>query len=215
MFGLVVLAVSALYLGLMFVTVRFAWRQGLASGCTRCKAFGYAALAALTVYLPVFWNHIPTLAVHRYHCAQDAGFTAYVEAQDWQAKNSEAVALVNQLPSREKEGAGQAVRTSDGFDRYEVFGGLLHADYRSVQVGWKGLPVWRSEHRISDAHTGETLAKAVDYSAGYGTTEDLRWWLRRSSCVTSRPTAVGEPVKPVEPRDILHLYKRNLWRDSS
>ncbi len=215
MFGLVVLAGAALYLGLMFVTVRFAWRQGLASGGARRKAFCYAAVAFLIVYLPVFWDHIPTLAVHRYHCAKDAGFTAYVEAKNWHAENAKAVAMVNRLPSREREGAGQAVRTSDGFDRYAVFGGLVHADYRSVQVGWEGLPVWRSEHRISDAHTGETLAKAVDYSSGYGTTEGLRWWLRRSSCVTSRLTAVGETNKPVEPQHILHLYKRNLLGEKS
>lgn len=190
MFGLVVLAVAALYLGLMLVVVRFAWRLGRAHGGTRRKAFGFASVGFLLVYLPVFWDHIPTLVVHRYHCAKDAGFTAYVDAKEWHAKNAAAVAAVNRLSRDEREAYTTLPQSSDGFERYVDFGGLLRLDSRHKRVvSW--LPVGRSEQRIADARTEQVLAIAIDYSSGSSSPEYLKWWNSIGSCIERAPIVVG------------------------
>lgn len=198
MFGLIVLAVAALYFSVMFFAVRWAWRIGRANGGSRGRAFSCAALAFLLVYLPVFWDHIPTLVVHRYHCAQDAGFTAYVDAKQWQAKNAEAVAAVRRLPPREQVAFVRLPMSSDGFEQSIEFGGLHRFDSRHRRVlPW--LSVVRQERRIADARTGEVLAVAVDYSAGSSRPEYLRWWNSIGSCVKRAPAVVGQPDRPTQP----------------
>lgn len=214
MFGLVVLIAAALYCLVMFLSVRGAWRKGLASGGSRTRAFRYAALAFLAVYLPVFWDHIPTLVVHRAMCAKDAGFTAYMDAKKWSAKNAEAVTVVNRLSRNERESSIQAPKTADGFERSISLGGLLFREYQYRKVvSW--LSVGRSERRIADARTGEVLAVSIDYGAGPSSPENLRWWNQIESCVVSLPAADHQSVKPVTPRDFLWRYENTLWGEQS
>ncbi len=214
MFGLVALAIAALYLGLMFVAVRFAWRHGLATGGTSRKAFGYSAVAFLLVYLPVFWDHIPTLVVYRYHCTKDAGFTAYVDAKDWHVKNAEAVAAVNQLPRNEREASLRA-ESREGFEEYVTFGGLLRNSYETKRVvPW--LTVGRTVHRVTDARTGELLAAAVDYGAGGpGNSENLRSWLSMGGCFDSPPSSGPQSDTPTTPIGRIARFKHLLKGDSS
>ena len=206
MFGLVVLAVAALYFTVMFVAVRWAWRREIREGGTRGEAFRKALFVFLLIYLPVFWDHIPTLLVHRAMCAKDAGFTAYVDADDWRAKNAEAV---SQLSRNERMSSVQLPKSSDGSSRYIGFGGLLRNDFKHERVvPW--LSVERSEQRVADASTGKVLAVAIDYSSGHGTTEDLRSWLRTSSCATTPKPIPGTPVVAVVPAHILSNFERKL-----
>jgi hypothetical protein len=209
MFGLVVVLIAAAYFGLMFLTVRFAWRVGLSNGGTRRKAFGFASLGFLVVYLPVFWDHIPTLLVHRYQCSKDAGFTAFVDAKQWNAKNAEAVAAVNRLPLRQR---AAFVRLPDSEDRFEQtigFGGLHRTFSRHERVvPW--LPVLRSEQRVADARTGQLLATAIDYSAGSSQSEYLRWWNNIDSCIERAPSVVGQPDRPTQPYSRFVSFKSDL-----
>lgn len=208
MFGLVVLAVAALYFSVMFVAVRWAWRREIREGGTRGEAFRKALFVFLLIYLPVFWDHIPTLVVHRAMCAKDAGFTAYVDAKQWHEKNAEAVAAVNRLPRIEQEAYTKLPHSSDGFERYVDFGGLLRQESRHNKiVPW--LPVGRSERRIADARTGQVLAAAIDYSAGSSRPEYLKWWNNIDSCVT-RPASSTWPLKNIQPEDFLRHYQHLL-----
>lgn len=210
MFGLIVLFVAVLYFGLMFVAVRFAWRTGRFDGGSRSKAFSLAFVAFLIIYLPVFWDHIPTLVVHRYMCAKDAGFTAFVDANVWHEKNAEVVSAVNRLPRKEREASFKLPHKSQGFDHYVGFGGLLRNDYKHESVtSW--LTVQRFEQRVADARSGESLAVSIDYRAGKGSLNDLRRWLEIESCVARPLSAGGKPQEPVQPEDFFRQYQRVLW----
>jgi hypothetical protein len=215
MFGLVVLIAAALYCLVMFLSVRGAWRKGLAIGGSQAWAFRYAALAFLAVYLPVFWDHIPTLVVHRAMCAKDAGFTAYVDAKQWHARNAEAVAVVNRLPRNEREASIKAPKTHDGFDRYSDFGGLLRNDYKyEAVVSW--LTVGRTERRVVEEKTGKVLAIAVDYGAGGPSRpENLRWWLRKGGCFDPPPNGDPQSEGPTSPTGQIRWFKYALKGDQS
>lgn len=206
MFGLVVLAFATVYFTVMFFAVRGAWRMGLADGGTWRRAIGFASLAFLAVYLPVFWDLIPTHAVHRHMCAQDAGFTALVDAKEWRAKNAEAVAAVSRLGRTEREAAIREPNTPDGFERVTVFGGLFARDFKLTPV-FSWLSVQRYEVQLVDARNGERLASATDYVSGYGSSEDLRFWLRTYSCTSRSSTATALPVRPTE---LLHRFQQML-----
>lgn len=210
MFGLVVLAVAALYFSVMFMAVRWAWRSEIGQGGTRGRAFRKAFFVFLLIYLPVFWDHIPTLVVHRAMCAKDAGFTAHVDAQQWHEKNADAVAAVNGLSRREREASVQLPTAPDGFDRYVGFGGLLRSDYKYERVvPW--LTVGRTEQRVADAKTGEVLAVAIDYGAGGpSSAENLRWWLRTGGCFDAPPSANLQPDKPTTPIGYIRWFKYSL-----
>jgi hypothetical protein len=209
MFGLVVLAFAALYFSVMFLAVRWAWRKGLSLDGSRARAFRYAALAFLAVYLPVFWDHIPTLVVHRAMCAEDAGFTAYVDAEQWRAKNVEAVAAVNRLSPREKAAFVRLPDSADGFGQTIGFGGL-HRTFSKLERVLRWLPVLRSEQRVADARTGQVLAVAIDYSAGSSQSEYLRWWNNIDSCIKRTPNAFGQSDLPTQPYSRFVLFKSNL-----
>lgn len=83
MIGLMYVLAAAIYV--VVKAVGFAWRKGLASG-SRKRAWAYGALAFLVVYLPVFWDYIPTLIAHRYYCAKDGGLHVYKDPRVWLAE---------------------------------------------------------------------------------------------------------------------------------
>ena len=78
MLGLVVLVVMVLYLWLLVWATRRGWRWGIEKkGWAGHKRWLGAASGFLIVYLPVFWDFLPTVAVHQFYCAKDSGFWVY------------------------------------------------------------------------------------------------------------------------------------------
>ena len=69
--GLAILAAMGLYLlisiGAVFWALRYAKKNGKSA-----KRWGWSA--ALVMYLIPFWDWVPTVAVHQYYCAKEAGF---------------------------------------------------------------------------------------------------------------------------------------------
>ena len=49
------------------------------------KRWGFAV--AFSMYLLVFWDHIPTLLLHKYYCATKAGFWVYKTSEQWKKEN--------------------------------------------------------------------------------------------------------------------------------
>ena len=166
MLGLMYLGAAVLYLAVMFVVMRWAWRAGRAGGGSGLKASGYAFVGFLVVYLPVFWNHIPVLLMQQARCAGDAGFTVFVTAEQWAQKNKEIVAslrgvdLERMTPSRQ---------LPSGFSRREFFAGALAIETRSTIEEWLGVRFARSEVRTVDARTGELLTLDISHGIGPST----------------------------------------------
>jgi len=43
--------------------------------------------AFLLVFLPIFWDWLPTVATHQYYCAKDSGFWVYKTLEQWKDEN--------------------------------------------------------------------------------------------------------------------------------
>ena len=123
------------------------------------------------MYLPVFWDHVPTLLAHTYYCEKEAGFWVYRTMDQWKIENpGVAETLVAYNDGRSANGAyilnqrfNLVVRKSDRllFNR------------------------WRREQQIVDSKTNETLARYVDFSIGNGNIggePPVRFWLQNDHC---------------------------------
>lgn len=207
MMGLMYLGAAVLYLVVMFTVTRWAWRTGRANGGSRARGLAFALVGFLAVYLPLFWDLIPTVAAHRIYCARDAGFTVHVPAPHWRRNHEQEIQRAWNLPRSEREALSSRVQTVDGFSRITHFNHLLASDFKSEQIAIWGVNLRRLTWRTADALTGETLATAVDYQT-FGA--DLRSWLNIHGCVSRPPASVGEQRSPVTPLGQLHLFKRRL-----
>ena len=88
MFGLIVFGLLGIYLLLLVWATRRGWRWGVEKkGWTGRKRWLGAAIGFLIVYLPVFWDWLPTVAMHQYYCATEAGFWVYKTLDQWKAEN--------------------------------------------------------------------------------------------------------------------------------
>ena len=177
MLGLMYLGAAILYLALMFFVVRAAWHAGRAKGGSIGKGVGFALLAFLAVYMPVFWSFLPTVLVHQQLCARDAGFRAVIAADQWLEANHD------QVMQRRELNASDLVRlpdTADGYERMAMLRGAIFSDFKATKISKYGVTLTRLEWRKVDASTNRTLAVAVDYTTG--APEDARVWLVRGSC---------------------------------
>jgi hypothetical protein len=181
MFGLVVFCVAALYLAVMWLVVRWAWRGGRSNGGSLGKASAFALLGFLAVYLPVFWNHIPVLIVHRSLCAKDAGFKAYVLQEQWFSQNKESVGKLTKESVRQIDRSSRPFETQEGLHRRLFFGGLLTTESRGTVQLVLNVQIVRDERSVRDVKTGQLLATYVDYSAS-GHPDDIRSWLFPDRC---------------------------------
>jgi hypothetical protein len=177
-FGLMVFSAVALYLALMFLVMRQAWRAGRAHGGSVGKASLFAGTGFLLVYLPVFWNHIPVLVAHREMCAKDGGFRAHVVPAQWIAQNQTRLST---LSKRDLEGISSRQVLPSGFSRYEHFGGLLATEEKTVVRLVYGIAILHIEDRILDVATDQVISVFVDYRVG--DREDLRFWFGGFGCV--------------------------------
>lgn len=177
MLGLMYIGGALLYLILMFVVVQSAWRMGRRNGGSIWKGVGFALIGFLLVYLPAFWNLIPTAIAHKKACGHDAGFQAFIDPKGWIASHQVQISTLRGI---DPDATSKSRKTSSGFYRYTYMGGLLAKDERSTKQEISGLALGRFETRIVDIETDQVLAQTVDYSLG--SREDARVWLTRRSC---------------------------------
>jgi len=181
MIGLMYLIAAVFYIWLMVVVVRFGWRVGGAKNGSRKRAAAYAFIGFLIVYLPLFWDHIPTLLMHRYYCSKDAGLTVYVSPEQWISDHQNEVDQLK-IPFLEEINTGTIYKPG-GWSGHLVNRKVLYLN-KTEQVGWGRLYVNRSEARLVDANDS-VLVKAI----GYGYSEQLpsgglRLWMKTGSCRT-------------------------------
>ena len=179
MLGLMYVGAAALYVLLLVLVVRWAWRAGRANGGSLLKACGFALVGFLVVYLPAFWNYLPIALTHRALCAKDAGFTVATTPERWAAANRDRIAelrgvdLTKSTPSRQ---------VPSGFSRYEFFGGMLAREVGTTIERRLGMQFMRVESRLIDVRTGADMAREVGYAIG--PREDVRVWLLWLECPT-------------------------------
>ncbi len=84
MLGLVVLFVIGIYLAISALVVWLATRWAKKRGR---RGWVWGGVAAFAMYNLVFWDLIPTLAMHKYYCATEAGFWVYKTPEQWVKEN--------------------------------------------------------------------------------------------------------------------------------
>ncbi len=84
MLGLVVLFVIGLYLAISALVV---WLAARWAKKRRRRGWVWGGIAAFAMYNLVFWDLIPTLVMHKYYCATEAGFWLYKTPEQWVKEN--------------------------------------------------------------------------------------------------------------------------------
>ncbi len=178
MFGLVVLIVMVLYLWLLVWATKRGWRWGIEKqGWTGGKRWRGAAIGFLLVYLPVFWDFIPTVAVYQFYCAKDAGFWVYKTLDQWKAENPGVMETLVENKIIRTRRAGDDENHTDTQILNQRFRWTTEKNHPVILLSVNSL-----KREIVDSQYGEVVARHVDfgsYSAGWG---GLKFWTSIESC---------------------------------
>lgn len=189
--GLVVFGAIALYLLVSVVVVIVAARQARKRGRS---AWRWGGLVALAMYLLVFWDHIPTLLMHKYYCEKEAGFRVYKTVEQWKKENPgvmETLVANKGWPSRheERDGGHTKIDTSLLNERFNIV--VVQQDVMDI------FSIIRRKEELLDLRTNETLARYVDFSTGnsvahtVGPPGPMRFWLRNGECGRTPDIAIS------------------------
>ncbi len=182
MFGLIVFGAMGLYLLLSIGVVVWAVRHARKHGKST-KRWGWGA--AFVMYNLVFWDWLPTVAMHKYYCSTQAGFWVYKTLDQWKAENPgvlEALVANEGAPSENEQ-------FDHGYGKTSTY--LLNKRFNWIvtrQDISTLLPIIREEQQVKDLKKGEVLARYVGFSTGnsvkntIGPPGPLRFWLTSSNC---------------------------------
>jgi hypothetical protein len=170
--GLVVFAVMGLYLllsvAVVIGTVRYARKNGR-------RAWLWGSSVALVMYLIPFWDWIPTVAMHRYYCAAEAGFWVYKTPEQWMKENPGVMETLHEKRQpihRMPYGYKQVLD-----ERFSI------ETHRTTPLPLITTTV--DEQILVDMVTGEILAKSRVISSGAGnmaTEGGFKFWLNQKPC---------------------------------
>jgi hypothetical protein len=183
--GIVVLGIIALYFilltGCTVAGYKIAARRGLSKG----KRWTGAAIGFAVIFLPVFWDAIPTLWMHRHYCHTEGGLRVYKTLDQWKEENpgvAEALTSINLSPLVSIPDVDQAYQLNQRI-RWEI------------RTSTRLFGIQMRDERVTDSQTTEVLAKFVDFgtgipnvfASGFGSFRDLKLWLDKNTCLgTSR-----------------------------
>lgn len=103
MMGLMILGAFVVYL---LVSIWVTKKTASWAKANNKKPWLWGGLAAFVMYNLVFWDWIPTLAMHKYYCATQAGFWVYKTPEQWKAENPGKLEMMvfNKGAPSEREG---------------------------------------------------------------------------------------------------------------
>ncbi len=190
MIGLIVLFVVGVYLAISVLVVlwaiRFAKRKG------RSPWLG-GILAALFMYLLVFWDYIPTKIMFHHYCTKEAGVWIYKTIDQWKKENP---GVAETLQAYTDKNRPDIISSGDSLHDYTT------KEYLNpriiIEENKKGtllFNVFKRKYEIVDVKTGEIIARGINFSSGYGSNpfelgSDYGWkgfkvWLTEDNCPCS------------------------------
>ncbi len=180
MIGLAYLVLFAVYLLVSVAAVRGAIGYARKNGKS-AKRWGWGA--AFVMYSLVFWDWIPTVAVHQYYCAKDSGFWVYKTLDQWKAENpgvaETLVAYKNARTNEERFDGGNG--TTDTYRLNDRFNWIVTKQDISGL-----LPIVRTEQQVKDVAKNEVLARYVDFWTGNSIEHFIsmpyKFWLHSGYC---------------------------------
>lgn len=192
MLGLMVLLALGIYLAIgalvVWLAVRWAKKH-------QRRGWVWGGVAAFAMYNLVFWDWIPTLAMHKYYCATEAGFWVYKTPEQWVKENPGVAETLTWKPQSGYLRAGNRLN-----ERFV----LEHTENRKSKL----FPIRSMETVIKDIQTEEIMVRAIGFSSGYGalgvgTKGAWRFWTSYKPCapysqlpaVTEQYERLGREVK--------------------
>lgn len=209
MIGLVYLVVFVVYFAISEEVVRGAIRYARNNGKS-AKRWGWGA--AFVMYSIVFWDWIPTVAVHQFYCAKDSGFWIYKTLDQWKRENpGEAYRINKEYEEWAEKYYDQyiighpfgEIYTKEQLKNHQVSRGntseVLIDGERSTYIEnvrfnlivakqdvFSLLPVIRTEWQVKDSVKNEVLASYVDFGTGnsvqHFVSMPLKFWLHSGNC---------------------------------
>lgn len=188
--GLVVFGAIALYLLVSVVVVIVATRQARKRGRS---AWRWGGLAALAMYLLVFWDHVPTIFMHRYYCEKEAGFWVHKTVEQWKQENPgvwETLATKDPLDwtGEESKDRRERINVTLWNQRFKLV--TSQKDVLTL------LPIIQRDEQLIDTATNQVIARYVDFSAGNSVSNTitppgpLKFWLQIGNC-TGDPSVIS------------------------
>lgn len=155
MMGLMVLLAFAAYLGITLIVAITAARWARRNGR---RGWLWGGVAAFAMYNLVFWDWIPTVALHKYYCATEAGFWVYKTPEQWAKENPDKAGrlpLLRPQPVRRIPGGWVIYQINDRVSLEVLQTEPTHA-------------IGRTERLLRDSKNGEILAKDTAFTIGAG-----------------------------------------------
>lgn len=163
MMGLMVLGFFVVYL---FVSIGVTEKAVSWAKANNKKPWLWGGLAAFVMYNLVFWDLIPTLVMHKYYCATQAGFWVYKTPEQWMRENPKMKDIVT-----------YAETSSDDFKQELIDNGnktTFTVNKRSkvkfTEVKTSILPLIKNrrvEETLFDEAMGVYLTRKVYFQAGH------------------------------------------------
>ena len=177
--GLAILVGLVLYALLAVVVVLLAIRHAKKNGKSTMR-WGWGA--ALVMYLIPFWDWLPTVAMHQYYCATDAGFWVYKSVDQWKSENPDVMVTLVTKKEVSLTRQGDMTTYTDTYVMNERISWIVKRSNAPL------LNQWRHEQQVIDtkARTKEVLARYVDFSTAQtragGGWYGWKFWLHREHC---------------------------------
>lgn len=184
--GFVIVVVMAIYLLISIGVVTWAVVHAKKNGKS-AKKWGFGAV--FVMYSIVFWDWLPTVAVHQYYCAKDSGFWVYKTLDQWKAENPGVMEglVATEIIAPAKHEGDEDNWTNTYF---------LNQRINQVSKHQGSLPFyrWKYEVAVVDNKTNEVLARFIDFyttqvRAGGGW-HGWKFWLATDHCLSHQKDAV-------------------------
>lgn len=175
MMGLAYLVFFAVYLLVSIAAVRGAIGYARKNGKS-AKCWGWGA--AFIMYSIVFWDWLPTVAVHQFYCAKDSGFWVYKTLDQWKAENPGVIETLVE----DKNSQVKFVNDSKNHVLIKVvnqrFNWLTIQNRDVISV----LPIGREENQLVDTPKNFVIARQIGFGAHDENWGGLKFWLNVGAC---------------------------------
>jgi len=194
------LLIAGVYVLLLALGTYVGYRWGKQKSLTSARRWFGALIGFLVVFLPIFWDALPTLAAHRWYCQKEAGVHVYKTIDQWKKENSGSTETI--VPA---SGPARITRIGDAvsYDLNSRFRSETRSEPRSLGIRMR-------DERIVDAKTGEVVARWLDFNTGIRNVgargirsfRDIKFWMDRDYCIQDREAsglnrfaAIAEQIK--------------------
>ena len=174
--GVVILLVVLAYLAVLIGAPIIGYRLAARSGWQKSRRWLVAVVVFLAIFLPMFWDWVPTALLHSHYCGKYGGLTVAKTAEQW-VQDNPGVAETLKKPSKPLQ--------TGAWPKYSrVLNQRMRLETESSEMAF-GLR--QSERRVVDQKTGETLVRLVDFSTGqsiraFSHFRDIKIWMHLESC---------------------------------